>query len=274
MSTNMIPRLQPIEGIEVIWPAINANIDTATPAAFSTAGQGRFGAAISCWAGSAGAAGVMNQRQEHVGGLLTGGSRQVDTIRAMPALTKSLITSPTLTQPEWLRVWRAQVYFSFVSANPTSATGLCVLMGNNNGLLPTYPSAIGNGAGFGVQGDGAGGIQWFSKPTIAGGFVDVTPLVINAPITEVNVFDFEIRGATLAADASVRLLINGVQVISRSWGVGTVLPTYALASTMNHMRIAANGGGVESVFVGPTHVMAGRFTSENLELLNAMNGSL
>lgn len=279
MSVSIVPRLQPIEVFDVHWPQVNAPIDTNGPGAFTASGMSKFGgAAITVWGGAQGAAGTMTLYREHIGALLPAGGKNVDGIRCYMPLDNALITAPGYALVEAQRVFRAQVMLAFTTANPTNATGICMLMGDAAGGNPAYPSAAGIQAGFGIQGDGAGGLRWFSKATIAGGFADIVAINMGGvPLTEVSVFDFELRGATRSSPATVRLIINGAvsqAAITRAWGAGTVLPTYALATPMNHMRIAVNSGAGETIFLGPTHVMAGRFTAENVELLNGVNGSL
>lgn len=279
MGVQALPRTQPVEVVDMIWPQVNAPIDTVTPGAFSAQGFNRLGgAAISVWGQDFGAGThVMNFYRENIGALLTGRGKGLDGLRCYMQLDNTLLNAAAtkFTQPEQCRVWRWSQMIAFTTANPSTQSGIAIMMGNANGAAPTYPSAAGNGAGFGVQGDGAGGLQTFIKPTIAGGFTNVTPIALSGqPLTDVLAFDFEIRGATQAAPGAARIYLNGNLIFTQAWGAGTVLPVYALATAMNHMRAAINGAGADGVFMGQSHVMAGRFSLDNIEFTNPAGGSI
>ena len=176
---------------------------------------------------------------------------------------------------EWQRVYRISHTFARNAFNAGTDSGVAFAL-YDGAAAGNYPSAVGAGAGFGIQGDGAGGWQWFSKPTVAGGFTDVTPLVWPSALTEWVRVDWELLVATPTTPAVVNLYLDSTLVVTRSWGPGTVLPDYAAIANANQWRYGMRAGSPNglNLFLGSMIALSGRFTARDVELLNAENGSL
>lgn len=118
---------------------------------------------------------------------------------------------------------------SFAMCFPVAAlyndlSGICI-----EPAAGAAPGWIRGAQGFGIVGDGAGGVRWVSK--VAGSGVGVyaesIPLALGAAITEWFNVDIQILAANGNANGNVTLFINGVQQFApRSWGPGTVLTDY------------------------------------------------
>lgn len=83
--------------------------------------------------------------------------------------------------------------------------------------------------GFGVFYDAAGALWWASRPTL---------LPVNTPApdlvqlttddgTEWHEIEFRFQAAQKGTDATVNVIVDGVDTLSRNWGAGTLLPTAA-----------------------------------------------
>lgn len=281
MAQQLVARVQPNYVFDAVWPNPLTPLDTRTPGANSANGIMRYGgAAVSLFTTTIGVGTqTIAQYQGQVGmDLQAGAGRTATGMNFQPALLKSNYGAASKwVATEMYRVVRIQALFAMRTTAGTDS-GLAFVMAPDNASAPTYPSAAGNGAGWGIQGDGVGGMQFFAKTTIAGGFVDVTALTWPDLLTNVVVVDLEIQSATYAADATFRMWLNGVKVTnlpatSNSWATGTSLPNYG-ATTFNAICFAANVGTVGRFFVGSTRFLSGRFTADGIELLNALQGSV
>lgn len=168
--------------------------------------------------------------------------------------------------PEHQRVFRWSFLWAMDSDGaPLRGTGFAVMPAN--AAVPTYPSAVGAGGGFGVEGDGVSGMRFFSVPIAGGAFQDLTPLVWPGPLADFVLVDIEIQSATPSNPARLRIALNGLVVIDRNWGPGTLLPTPASWApfTLSEWRLgirAQTSGTFTHTYIGPMFVTQGRLTLE------------
>jgi hypothetical protein len=120
-------------------------------------------------------------------------------------------------------VWSAVCLWD--GANPLAAT---------DSGIGFYPVNHGRCRAGSAQNDGmyvgnVGGVLTFVSRG-AGGYEEV-PIVGNAnPLTEPNKLSLVLTQATLSQDAAVRVLVNGVERVRRTWSAGHKLPELAAAT--------------------------------------------
>lgn len=147
---------------------------------------------------------------------------------------------------------RLEVPLSFPQARPTSSkqgTGPSALYyrlrtqlaraagastaSSNTGVIFGFKSAGAVGLlsvtapGFGLVGDGAGNWRWISKAVFNGAITESVPLAWPVPVTSLAEVEFRFYPATATQDARVELWAEGVRLIGRTFGAGTLLPTFA-----------------------------------------------
>jgi hypothetical protein len=122
-------------------------------------------------------------------------------------------------------VWRFVVV---VAAGPCAANA-----GFDQGFLFMTAPGQGNGifsggggvSGFGVYWGPDGRVHWVSHRTLANNFPN-EDLVIAPADQDWHSIEIRITGATQQADAQLAVVYDGISVVARNWGPGTVLPDF------------------------------------------------
>jgi hypothetical protein len=117
--------------------------------------------------------------------------------------------------------------------------------------------------GFGVFYDGAGDLWWASRPTL----LPVNSLPPDAiKLTtdgglDWHEIEFRFQSAQLGADATVNVIVDGVDTITRNWGVGTLLPTAASAGLSTIFGFGLMGGHSAASIVDAMYLSQIRFVA-------------
>ena len=280
MSVILVPRLVNLPSQEIIWPKIGQTPAFAVGSAFESNGSVRgIGTNKQVFTDTAGTATQnMSFYRESLCGRFTAGAstfseRRTGAFRIHLPLTV-LTLSPGFRYAEWNRVVRVSHALARNAFNADTGSGVAFCSVTGGGVTG-YPASAATNCGWGIQGDGAGGWQWFCKTTVAGGFVDQTPLAWPSALTEWVMVDWELRCATPTAPASVRLFLDGVLFITRSWGPGTLLPDYTavLNSGQWAYGVRANGPNGLEIYFGSAAFRYGRFTVDDVELLSGFQSA-
>lgn len=150
-----------------------------------------------------------------------------------------LVTIPPANIPSVAKVWEVSVVLALdaVPAVPiTRDCGLVFIMSANTGYPNVLRAGVAAGndyAGFGVVFNGTNGeLLWICKKNGAGGGAALNDSAslgvvgINRPVTvRVRMFSAE-----PGAEARLEVALDGVTVLTRQWGAGTVLPVAADAT--------------------------------------------
>jgi hypothetical protein len=119
--------------------------------------------------------------------------------------------------------------------------------------------AGGIGAGFGVFWDATGTPKWYSnRDALVGGPTET--VVIGTPDEEWHAVELRILSATKQGPATLAVLFDNVQVISRNWGPGTVLPDFTSDVNMNALECVLGNGSLgfpAFFYISEFRVMAG-----------------
>lgn len=246
--------------LHTVWPGGGTIL--APGAAFATNGRTRWGGAVAnMWAANDGAAGsAMDVYKGLLCGTFTMGGGAFSGRVLNEGSMNPLLVRPAAAgfrSPRTVRVWRTRLLLAAPAAvNWTLNTGVALLLGA--GAAPGW-IALGN-RGVGIAGDGAGGWRFVSKRTAgAPGTVDESvPLTWpDAPTEWVDVA-FDVFAASGAAEARFQLSLNNVPAISRSWGPGTLLPTYAdLVNGSRLVPYVRAGDAVGELVVAAAEVYVG-----------------
>ena len=253
--------------LDVLWPPVTA---AAVGAATALNGYPKYGSgtAIPIFNAKVGA-GVANmivynnvycaQTNCDGAGAVSGyNTHGLFTNFAIP-LTKDTVAA-TFAQPEQARVFRLQFAMAQRAAIHYSGNSGYILQATAAGAIPGWIGAVGSN-GIGIVGDGAGGWQYVSKQGGAG-FAEAVPLVWPSPVAQWCVVDYEILGATGASDAAFNLYLNGALALTRSWGVGSLLPDYTAVVNGAVFGYAWNTGEaalVGNLVLANLRFMAGRY---------------
>lgn len=255
---------------DITWPAFNAGFGIGST--FVTNAHDKYGSEgnKAIWA-AAGGTGLtqMNLRDNVMVGRFAenagnGVNRVWTGISMYPALLSANLPTGFIL-PASQRVFRIS-WLMALTGNLTDESGLHInaAIASNPGFRNYY---------FGVQGDGAGGWEYESNRTGGGAAAETIALGAGQGIadpTRLNAFEIEIQSATSARDAQMRLFINGLVRITRSWGPGTLLPDYAvLLNALRFSGVVAVGalplGG--QLDIGFLRWRFGRYTFDGLEII-------
>jgi hypothetical protein len=250
---------------EMVWPPYGGTL--AAGGTWEPHGSTRWGDGTpTFWGTKDGLAGDgMTMIAGRLAGFLSMGGgaqsgRPANGASLYPLLQKPV--SPGFVAPRGIRVWRFRATICRGALiNWTPETGLALLLGA--GVTPGWLS-LGN-CGMGLLGDGAGGWRYASRKVSGGPYTEQVPLAWPAAQTEwVNVV-FEIVSANPATEAVFNLYIGDATtpVISRPWGVGTLLPDYSnLANSARFVPYARAGDAALSNALCIAHAVAsaGRLT--------------
>jgi hypothetical protein len=232
--------------LHTVWPGGGSNLAGAS--AFPTTGRTRWGGAFAnFWAAKDGAAGdaMIVYRGKLAAGFTQGGGATCGHGVLEGSMYPLLVrpAASTFRVPRQARVWRIRFLMAIHNvAAWTDETGFALLLsaGAAGGWV------AGGNAGIGVVGDGAGGWRFVSLAT--GGpvhvFTESVPLTWPAAPTEYATLTFEIVSANGSIEAQLRIYLNDVPAIARSWGPGTTLPAYtALLNAARFLPYARAGDG-------------------------------
>lgn len=266
--------------LDVVWPTPLGIFDYAAPSAATASGMPRNGgAAVTCYNQIIGGGARMFEHRERFGMELVGGVDGgiiANNLRLMPAITAANFSDARFRHGEGARIFRVECELAIMAGAPGTQSGVAWCSGSRNALGSTYPTAIGNGGGFGLQGNGVGGWQFFSKITVAGGFVQQVPIAWPVPVAEIALVVFEVISAYANVPARLRVYVNGFKFIDQVWTNG-LLPTYDLGGGNRAAGFVFGAniiGAGNSIFVGQTRWLIGRFTVEDTEARSAQLGSI
>lgn len=187
-------------------------------------------------------------------------------VGAMTPLLARRPVSPGLVLPDYWQVHQYEFVLSISGPGALATdTGLLFYASSGN-----TPGLLWNGAnmGFGLALNAAGNIEWrLRNSTNTGQDVYGEQIAMNAFIpdrTEWWKATVRFYHAKPDADAYMVILINDVPAITRTWGVGTVMPT--LPATVNGLEAYAwraylAGANWASGTGGGVRVMAASFIS-------------
>lgn len=133
----------------------------------------------------------------------------------------------------------------------------------------TWPTAGANNGGFGIVGDGAGGLSFASYTTGAfpGNRKEIVSLSTISDASDFNLLDFVFISGAPGREAQFALNVNGSQFLTRSWVTGTTLENYS--GTQYQFCPAARMGTAS----GDRRILSeitfrfGRFTPTGVEVL-------
>ncbi len=121
------------------------------------------------------------------------------------------------------------------AANITRDCGMVLMMAPQTAYANCLRAGVAAGndyAGFGVVFDGLGNLLWIAKKSGASGGAALSESVQLATGTSqrINAVKIRVYDATVGTEARVEVYLDGVLVLTRNWGAGTVLPVAANAT--------------------------------------------
>lgn len=262
---SVIPQPTPITQLDLSWPPLSRGISEG--GAFATTADPRWSAPASytLWTAPTGAGTSLMSRMhnnEIICGYWTNTvERDLDGFPIFLPLTVQNWPAAFL-MPEHLRVWRVQFLLT-ITGTPTEASGIQFC--GCGATVGGYVTAAGNTGAFGIVGDGAGGLNFFSKKG-AGTYV-VTGLTLPNALTEVFQVEFQLRAANGGSAATLGLYLNGAPVslpaAQSSWAAGSQLPAYSDATVANAnkfaMKVRAADGAGSVVAIGGLRAQCGQY---------------
>jgi hypothetical protein len=258
----------------IFWPDIRTSFQVGT--AVNVNGYTSSGISTTLWGAAVGPGSSTMQLQYNVPcarfqSTGAGGNREfyMTLSACYPVLTQANITPIAGGSPFQSAMRVHRISFMLRQANLPLRGGVGFLVSR---LAPT--------AGiywFGIEGDGAGGWRWGTNK-IGGAGARVKTVAIPGLIgTDWNQFSLEMISAIPGqGDGQVRLFVNNVLFLTRSFGAGTVLPVYTDDAGNLSLRyvfgIFTNDGSVGSLIanaiidIAGIELYYGRFTLDGIEI--------
>lgn len=244
--------------VDMMWPA---PYDTAAvdAAAFNVNAMPKYQMTpVSFWSAVSGAS-TNNMGGNPYGGQFTCGAAAVSSRSTAPIgyIPLTQFAPATYQSPEPYRVFRFQfVIFAPAMVNFTTLSGF--VLEPAAAVAPGWLDA-GN-RGFGLVGDGAGHWQYVEKNAGGVGVYQFTQAVTwPTAFTNPVLVDYEILGATGASPAVFTLYLNGLQILTRTWGGGSSLPDYSSPAGARKFVFAISAGDA---------ALAGQINIANVRLMN------
>lgn len=235
MILTQIPLPTVQNDVDIFWPSMTTIHNVGD--AFDVNGAARYsGAPVAGLFNAKVGAGTTNMaldtRGRFVGQITSIGGIAAYTLGGFNIRPPLIRGGPTLFRyPSWIRVWRFQIVFDLQVVVVPSGLLLTMVGFQNNGA--GGPGAAGNAyAGLSLDVDGRW--KWVSRNGGIGFGLSEGPLDVGmAGLTTPAIVDFVWLAATDALDATFQLYVNGsysAPVLTRSWGLTTVLPGYGSAA--------------------------------------------
>lgn len=154
-------------------------------------------------------------------------------IMPMPILSR-----PPAELASGFNVWEvsSHIMLSGTPAAPiTRDCGVVLVLSANTSFANCLRAGVAAGndyAGFGVVWDGLGDLLWIVKKSGASGGAALSEQVTLGTYGGLRPVAVKIRvySATVGVEAKVEVYLDGVKVLTRFWGTGSVLPTVADAT--------------------------------------------
>lgn len=263
-----LPFPDPQPNLRIGWPRQAAGLTVGGP--FDPIGFVNDFSVANTWGASIGAgANTMDFQDEIICALF---SSTVSRVFTPYAIIKPRVTdlNPGYAAPQQQRVYR--VVWSMRMAVPPLDRGSGMQFSPTNVLGGGFSQA--GSAAFGVVGDGTG--QWEYLQSGVGIFPgnvtasQIVPLSVVPDATDWSTFDMELINSSATRAASMTLLVNGVQIVSKNWttfSAPDLAPLPLLISPNNKfIWLARAATPAAGFFFGPLLVDMGRFTRAGLEL--------
>ena len=249
--------------VDILWPNNGAN-RIAVGQAWETTGLrgGKFAVPLIPAPGGGGVTTMDIDARGQVYGHLDsngGGAKAHSNLEYFRAYFPRLATglAPVYQNPSWYKLYRVQ--FGLRTAAATAAVWSYFGWAPEGQLGAGSPES--NNCFFGLRGDGAGGWQYCAR-NVAG--VPVQEAVaLGIAQTAYVVWDMVLLSATATAPAQFELYANGLPLLTRTWGPGTVLPIptdFGVTGTHYDLLMGADDAAVACAMqLSAVRCMAGRF---------------